>query len=53
MTKLSADDDHEMRCCMLVSSSMLLAASAASPETRSRIPHLYSLWIKAVWTILG
>lgn len=29
MTKLSADDDHEMRCCILVSSSMLLAPSVA------------------------
>lgn len=36
MTKLSADDDQDMRCCILVSSNML-----------------YSLWIKAVWTILG
>jgi hypothetical protein len=27
MTKLSADEDHEIRCCMLESSSMLLPSS--------------------------
>lgn len=36
MMKLSAADDHEIRCCIEGSSSML-----------------YSLWMKAVWTILG
>ena len=36
ITKLSADDDHEIRCCILVSSSMLLALSVAawSGDTR-------------------
>jgi hypothetical protein len=29
MTKLSADDDQDMRCCILVSSNMLFAPLAA------------------------
>jgi hypothetical protein len=63
MTKLSADDDHEIRCCILESSSMLLAPSVTGTHCRDKPPsklskgyqdpHLYSLWIKAVWTILG
>lgn len=38
MTKLSADEDHEIRCCMLESSSMLLPSSVTVARSRDCPP---------------
>jgi len=37
MTKLSADEDHEIRCCMLESSSMLLPSSVTVTDSRDTL----------------
>lgn len=37
MTKLSADEDHEIRCCMLESSSMLLPSSVTVAHSKDTL----------------
>lgn len=55
ITKLSEEGVHEMRCEMVLSSSMLYYVSLSVVDRPPLLPetHLYSLCIKAVWTILG
>lgn len=38
ITKLSADEDHEIRCCMLESSSMLLPSSVTVNHSKGHPP---------------